>query len=122
MVKSTRSSRRALAQIGSGSSVNLSSALPVGGRQLPPAHRLSKRAKRRLQWLDYRKTHSVKQTCLHFDMPRSTLNRWEKRCDPGNLATLEDRSSRPQTVRHRTWGTAEVDAVLAVRTRYPRWG
>jgi transposase InsO family protein len=94
----------------------------VGVGQLPHAHRLSKRAKQRLKWLDYRKTHTVTQTCLHFDIPRSTLNRWTKRCDPHDLASLEDRSSRPRTVRRRTWGGAEVDAVLALRTQYPRWG
>ncbi len=122
MSQSTRSSRRALKQVGSGSSVNLFSALPVGAVQLPRPHRLSKAAKRRLKWLDYRKTHTVKQTCLHFDIPRSTLNRWQKRFDPHNLASLEDRSSRPQTVRQRTWGAREVDAVLALRGQYPRWG
>jgi transposase InsO family protein len=62
------------------------------------------------------------QTCRHFDIPRSTLNRWRKRFDPQDLRTLEDRSSRPQTVRQRSWGSAEVDAVLTLRTQYPRWG
>jgi putative transposase len=122
MSQSTRSSCRALKRVGSGGSVNLSSALPVGVGKLPHPHTLSKRARQRLKWLDYRKTHTVKQTCLHFDIPRSTLNRWTKRFDPGNLATLEDRSSRPHTIRQRTWGTGDVEAVLAVRTRYPRWG
>ena len=122
MPKSTRSSQLALKRAGSGGSINLSSALPVSVGQLPHAHRLSKRANQRLKWLDYRKTHTVKQTCLHFDLPRSTLNRWAKGFDPGNLATLEDRSSRPRTVRQRTWGAREVAAVLAVRTQYPRWG
>jgi len=122
MAQSTRSSRRALKQVGSGSSVNLFSALPVRVRQLPHPHRLSKAAKRRLKWLDYRKTHSVTQTCRHFDIPRSTLHRWEKRFDSHHLASLEDRSSRPQTVRQRTWGETEVAAVLALRTQYPRWG
>ena len=89
----------ACAQIGSGSSVTLVSALPVGVRQLPHAHRLSKRATQRLKWRDYRKTPPVKQTRLHFDIPRSTLNRWVKRYDPHNLATLDDRSSRPRTLR-----------------------
>ena len=122
MRQSTRSSQRALKAVGSGSSVNLSFALPVGVGQPPHAHRLSKRAKQRLKWLDYRKTHTVTQTCRHFDLPRSTLNRWAKRFDPGNLATLEDRSSRPRTMRQRTWGRREVAAVLAVRTEHPRWG
>lgn len=122
MRQSTRSSRAVLKAVGSGSSANLFSALPVRVRSLPHAHRLSKRAKQRLKWLDYRKTHSVTQTCLHFDIPRSTLHRWQKRCDAGDLASLEDRSSRPRTVRQRTWGSGAVEAVLVLRTRYPRWG
>jgi len=122
MAKSTRLSQHALTAVGSGSSANLFTALPVGVGQLPHAHRLSKRAKQRLKWLDYRRSHTVKQTCLHFDIPRSTLNRWQKRFDPHNLASLEDRSSRPQTVRQRTWGAREVEAVLALRQQYPRWG
>lgn len=122
MRQSTRSSRRALKAMGSGGGVNLFSALPVGVRQLPHPHRLSKCATQRRKWLDYRKTHSVAQTCRHYDIPRSTLHRWEKRFNPGDLASLEDRSSRPQTVRQRTWGAREVDAVLALRQQYPRWG
>lgn len=122
MPQSTRSSRATLKAVGSGSSVTLLSALPVGVRQLPHAHRLSKRANQRLKWLDYRKTHSVTQTCRHFDIPRSTLHRWAKRFNPQDLATLEDRSSRPMTIRQRTWGTQEVEAVRALRTQYPRWG
>jgi putative transposase len=122
MAKSTRSSRRALTAVGSGGGVNLLSALPVGVGQLPHPHRLSKRATQRLRWLDYRKPHTVKQTCLHFDIPRSTLNRWHQRFDPGNLASLEARSSRPRTVRQRSWGRREVEAVLALRRQYPRWG
>jgi putative transposase len=122
MAKSTRSSRRALKAVGDGSSANLVSGLPVGAGKLPHAHRLSKRAKQRLTWLDYRKHHTVKQTCLHFDIPRSTLNRWTTRFDPQNLSTLEDRSSRPCRVRQRTWGVRQTDAVLALRTQYPRWG
>jgi transposase InsO family protein len=122
MRQSTRSSRRALKAVGSGSSVDLLSALPVGVGRLLHAHTLSKAAKQRLRWLDYRKTHTVTQTCLHFDIPRSTLHRWTKRFDPRDLSTLEDRSSRPRTVRQRTWGARDVAAVLAVRERYPRWG
>lgn len=122
MVKSTRSSRHALTVIGSGSSVNLSATLPISTRQVPHAHRLSKRAKQRLKWLDYRKTHTVTQTCRHFDIPRSTLNRWQQRFDPRDLSSLEDRPSRPHTVRQRTWGVREVEAVLALRQQYPRWG
>jgi putative transposase len=122
MRQSTRSAQRALKRLGSGGSIGLFSVVPVGVGKLPHAHKLSKGARQRLTWLDYRRTHTVKQTRLHFGIPRSTLNRRTKRFDPGNLANLEDRSSRPRTMRHRTWGTREVEAVLAVRAQYPRWG
>ncbi len=122
MPKSTRSARAALKAVGSGRSVTLFSALPVGVRQLPHAHRLSKRANQRLKWLEYRRTHTTGETCRHFDLPRSTLHRWQKRFDPHDLASLEDRSSRPRIVRQRTWGVREVEAVLALRRQYPRWG
>ncbi len=122
MSKFTRSSQRALKAVGSGSSVNLFSALPMGVRQLPHPPRLSQAAQRRLKWLEYRKTHTTGETCRHFDIPRSTLNRWRKRFDPHHLTSLEDRSSRPRIVRQRTWGRQEVEAVLALRTHYPRWG
>ncbi len=122
MRQSTRSSCAALTAVGSGSSVNLLSALPVAVGRLPHTPQLSKGTKQRLKWLDDWKTHSVTQTCLHYDLPRSTLHRWQKRFDPGNLSTLEDRSSRPRTMRQRTWGTREVEAVLALYAQYPRWG
>ncbi len=127
MSKFTRSSQRALTAVGSGSSVHLVSALPVGVRQLPYPHRLSKRATQRLKWLGYRKTPTVAPgalwaACRHYDIPRATLHRWTKRCDPGNLASLEARSSRPQTIRQRTGSTGEIAAVLALRQRYPHWG
>lgn len=121
MPQSRRSSRTALKAIGDSSDVNLSSALPVGVGQLPHAHRLSKPAKRRLTWLDYRKTHTVAQTCRYFDRPRSTLNRWAKRFDPRDPRTIEDRPSRPRHMGQRTGGVRAVDAVLALRTEYPRW-
>lgn len=122
MRQSTRSSRAVLKAAGSGGSVALFSALALPARRLPHAPQLSKRAKQRLKWLDYRNTHTVTQTCRHYDIPRSTLHRWAKRFDPGDLASLEDRSARPHTMRQRTWGTREVEAVLAVRRQHPRWG
>lgn len=122
MSQSSRSSQRALHALGSGGSVHLFSALPVAVRRLPSAPQLSKQARQRLRWLDDRRTHTTGATCRHFDIPRSTLNRWTTRFDPRDLTTLEDRSSRPHTVRQRTWGAREADAVLTLRTRFPRWG
>jgi transposase InsO family protein len=122
MRQSPRSIHAPLKTVGGGSSVQLFAARPTPSGHRSHAHRLSKRARQRLKWLDYRRTHTVAQTCRHFDIPRSTLNRWHTRFDPHDLSTLEDRSSRPRTVRQRTWGTREVAAVLAVRTQFPRWG
>jgi transposase InsO family protein len=64
----------------------------------------------------------VSLTCRHFAIARQTFYRWQRRDDPFNLASLEDRSSRPREVRQRTWTTAEVVAVQRLRETYPRWG
>jgi len=62
-------------------------------------------------------------TCRHFDIPASTFYRWLvrylERQDP---RSLEDRGSRPKRVRQRTWGRAEIEAVRALREKYPCWG
>ena len=85
---------------------------------------LSKGAKQRLKWFDYYEAHGQKValTCRYFGISRQTFYRWQRRYDPFNLASLEDRSSRPREVRQRTWTTAEVVAVQRLRETYPRWG
>jgi putative transposase len=85
---------------------------------------LSSAAKNRLRWFDWHEQHgrNVSRTCRHFAISRSTFYFWQKRFNRYNLGSLEDRPSRPKRVRQRTWTTAEVVAIQALREAYPRWG
>jgi transposase InsO family protein len=60
--------------------------------------------------------------CRHFGIAPQTFYRWKRRYDRHDLRSLEARSSRPRHVRARTWSSAQVLAVLKVRTEFPRWG
>lgn len=81
-------------------------------------------AKRRLKWFDWHETHgrNVSLTCRYFGISRQTFYRWQERFDRWHLQSLADRSSRPKRTRPRTWTTAEVLAVKALRERFPFWG
>lgn len=85
---------------------------------------LSPEAKKRLKWFDWHRDHAqnVSLTCRYFGIARETFYRWKRRFDPFDLASLEDRSSRPLRVRQRTWTTAEVLAVQGLRETFSRWG
>lgn len=83
---------------------------------------MSKRAKQRLQVLDHARQHGVSAASRHFAFARSTIYRWRQRYDPTNLSSLEDRSSRPAHVRHRTWTAEQATAVRTAREAHPRWG
>lgn len=85
---------------------------------------LSPKARQRLKWIEWHQEHgrNVHLTARHFAISRETFYRWWRRYDPKNLATLEDRPSRPRRRRRPTWTTAQVLAVKALRERFPRWG
>lgn len=85
---------------------------------------LSPKARQRLKWIEWHLEHdqNVCLTARHFAISRETFYRWWRRYDPRNLATLEDRPSRPRRRRRPTWTTAQVLAVKALRERFPRWG
>jgi len=91
-------------------------------RRATTAPTLSSKARVRLTWFDYAKTHSVCATCRHFGIARSTYYEWKKRYRPDDLTTLEDRSSRPRRCRGRQWTAAEVEAVRRVREAHSRRG
>ena len=117
-----KSSRRQFQRIGSGTSLCLRYRLPREAIRLPVAPRLSREATQRLKILDYARTHSIAQTCRHFDIARSTYYRWQRRYDPDQLSSLENRPSRPRRCRRPRWSVEQVDAVRQARTCYPRWG
>ncbi|MEE9199036.1 MAG: helix-turn-helix domain-containing protein [Dehalococcoidia bacterium] len=81
-------------------------------------------ARRRLKWFDYYRAQGkdATLTCRYFGISRQTLYRWKKRYNPGDLASLEDRSHRPKRLRQPTWSTELALAVLHLREQYPRWG
>lgn len=85
---------------------------------------LSPKARQRLKWIEWHQEHgrNVHLTARHFAISRETFYRWWRRYDPKNLATLEDRPSRPRRRRRPTWTTAQVLAAKALRERFPRWG
>jgi putative transposase len=105
--------------------------MSVYGSIVPGARRLarlctdlSKRARQRLKWFDYYRKHggNASLTCRYFGISRETFYRWKRRYDPKNLRTLEDRSCRPKRCRRREYTVELVEAVLRIRTQYPRWG
>mgnify|MGYP003863094493 CR=1 FL=1 len=89
-----------------------------------PVPALSRQARARLKWFDYYEKHgrNASLTCRHFGISRQTFYRWKRRYDPRNLASLEDRPSRPHRRRRRSWTPEQVEAVREVRERFPCWG
>lgn len=84
---------------------------------------ISKQAKQRLKWMDHQyKRRNATQTCRYFGISRKTLYHWLKRYNPHDLTSLEEKSRRPK--RTRTWQvtTEEERRILALRTRYIRYG
>lgn len=89
-----------------------------------PAPDLSRRARARLEMLDWhdRNGRNVSRTARHFGYSRPTVYRWLGRYDRFRLETLEDRLSSPVRRRRPTWTLGELAAVRRVRLAYPRWG
>jgi putative transposase len=81
-------------------------------------------ANKRLAWFDFYAKHgkNARATCAHFHISPDTFYHWKKVYRPGDLSSLEERSHRPKRVRHPTWTTEAVQAVQAMREKYPRWG
>jgi transposase len=120
MLKSTR--RHARAQGTSRHNLNLRR--PAYGPARQAAPELSRRARARLDMLDWHDRHgrNLARTARHHGFSRPTLYRWLGRFERDRLETLEDRSSRPLRRRRPTWTIAQLEAVRTVRETYPRWG
>ena len=84
---------------------------------------LSRSARVRLAWMDfYRATQNAALTCRHFGISRQTFYRWQRRYDPLDLTSLEERSHCPRRRRRPTWPFLLEERVLLVRLPFPRWG
>lgn len=84
---------------------------------------LSKSARQRLKWMDYyHQCQNVSKTCRYFGIARKTFYVWQKRYDPQNLATLEERSCRPKRLRQWQVTREEENRVKILRQQYIRYG
>ena len=96
---------------------------PRSGRLARVGVELSREARVRLTWMDfYRCCRNVAHTCRHFGISRQTFYRWQRRYDPYDLTTLEERSHCPRRRRQPTWSFPLEEKVLGLRLQFPRWG
>lgn len=98
--------------------------IPRAGQLACSGYAMSRAGCARLGWMDFYHTHgrNAALTCRHFGISRQTFYRWKRRFDGHNLASLEDRSHRPQRLRQPTWTPELAQRVLSLRKQYPRWG
>src|SRR5678815_2283128 len=64
---------------------------------------------------------SVAELCRRYGVCRDTFYAWRKRRDGGEADWFVDRSHAPQRCPHRT-DDALVDAIIALRRRFPHLG
>lgn len=84
--------------------------------------KLSTKARQRLSWMDsYRECGNAAQVCRHHSIPLRTFWRWQKRYDPWDLKSLEDKSRKPKSSPAKTPFNVEY-RVLGIKTEHPRWG
>jgi transposase InsO family protein len=104
--------------------MKIKSGVVSGVSRLARITELSREASRRLKWFDFYNTHghNARLTCRYFGISPQTFYRWKGRYNPRFLKSLEDRSHRPKRVRQSTWTVEQVEAVLEMREKYPRWG
>ena len=96
---------------------------PGSGRLARTGVDLSREGRVRLAGMDfYRHCRNVAHTCRHFGISRQTFYRGQRRYDPYDLATLEERSHCPRRRRQPTWSFPLEEKVLGLRLQFPRWG
>ena len=84
---------------------------------------LSKRAKEKLDVLDWYMAHNKNQslTARHFGFQRETIRGWWKKLKEGGPAALNDKSHCPNHVRKPETSHGIVSAVIKLRKQYPTW-
>lgn len=96
---------------------------PGSSRLARTGAELSREGRVRLSWMDfYGDCRNVAHTCRHFGISRQTFYRWQRRYDPYDLTTLEERSHCPRRRRRPTWSFPLAEKVLGLRLQFPRWG
>jgi len=80
---------------------------------------LSKEARQRLKWFDYfKECGNAAKTCRHFGIPRKSFYKWQRRYDPNNLFSLEDRSKAPIDPRKPEITPLQEERVIKLRKKY----
>lgn len=80
---------------------------------------LSKSARQRLKWMDYYfKCENVSLTCRYFGISRKTFYKWQKKYDPNNLYTLEDKSRAPINRRKPEIAPEQKLRIIQLRKQY----
>jgi transposase InsO family protein len=94
-------------------------------RKLTNTLHLSKKAKRRLEWIIYYETKAQKNTtltCRHFGISRSLWYYWKKRFNEEDLSSLEDIPPIAQKTRQKEYTPLQYERVLCIRKKYIRYG
>lgn len=117
---SKRNRRRRQAGMGGGFAVV--HRLPKRARTLPDAPSLTPVDEFRLRWIEHAQRTSVADAVRVFRRSRATVYRWLKRYLPGDLRSLRPRSCRPKRTRRQQWTAAPEQALLRLRTAFPRSG
>jgi hypothetical protein len=68
----------------------------------------------------YCQTQNVALTCRHFGISRQAFYRWQRRYDPLDVTSLEERSHYPHHRRVPTWSSSLVEKLLQLRLQFPR--
>lgn len=97
-----------------------------GAVKISAIKKLSKRAKQKLQWMDWYATHgnNARLTCRHFGISPDVFYRWKNRYNPYNLLSLEDDkiTRTPHKIRQPKTDLNIVKRIKEIREEYPRWG
>jgi len=95
-----------------------------GAASLSRIKSISKEAQRRLEYLDWYRSHgnNAELTCRHFGISKSVFYRWKNRFNSKNLLALESNSTKPLNTRKETIDPAIVSKILELKSKYPRWG
>lgn len=94
-----------------------------GSRALVRVRSISLQARQRLRVIDWHRAHGgkVRLTCRHFGISHETFYRWQRRFRPGDLRSLEGRSSRPHRLRQPLTDPRLVARMVALREVQPAW-
>ncbi len=95
-----------------------------GITEISRIHEVSKEAKKRLEWIEWYRSHeeNAELTCRHFGISKRTFYKWKNVYNHKNLQSLESRSKRPHRLRQEVIDPELVKHIVALKKQYPRWG